>query len=96
MTIKNNRSRSAVFFYKSNGKTLKLRLKPFESTRVNALTDLNNVLSRDFITNFESTVPTAVTGSTFVTVTTTGTKAVDNRDAMPTSKETKGNFEISY
>lgn len=95
MTIKNNKSRSAVFFYKSNGKTMKVRLKPYESTRVTGLTDLNKVMS-DFITNFESTVPSAVTGSTFVTVTTTGNKSVNNSDRKPNSKETKGKFEISY
>lgn len=94
MTVTNNRSNAATFFYKWNDQTQKEAFAAFESKALTNFTHIDQILSRHYIVN-RTTSGTGDTASNFTTVTTPGlanNRVVDADKVV--NKQTDGFWEI--
>ncbi len=102
MKVTNNRAKSATVFYKVAGKMNKVKLKPFESLAIDGLVDINAVKNTMTISNFDATVPSSLSATTFNVVNPyndglyVSTPSSTKRRNLTTEKQVKGRFEIKY
>jgi hypothetical protein len=96
MRITNNKKSTAWFKYKVQGKTVNVRMKPFETLQINDLTDVNKVVSKHTILNFSrvSSPFTGLTGTNIVT--NINFKEINLNAKKSFNQQTDGRFEIEF
>ena len=98
MRITNNKKSTAWFKYKVNGKTVNVRMKPFETLQFPDLTDVNKVVSKNTILNFLPAASpytlSAVTGTNIVTNTNFKEMSVTSKKSF--DQQANGRFEIEF
>lgn len=95
MTVTNNRSNAATFFYKWNSTTQKEPFKAFETRSLPNFTHIDQILSRHYIVN---RVGPSVTGDTLTSFTNATTPGLANNRVVdadkPIDNQTDGFWEI--
>lgn len=83
--------------YKSNGKTIKVPLKAYETLSIPNLIDVTKIVSSNrTISNFAAVAPVATYTAISETIISKKIKRVNSAKKISTDKQTTGRFEIEY